>query len=344
MTNKEKILFIQTAFPGDAILTLPALQMLKQANPDSLIDVLCIPGTKEIFESSESVDNLIVLDKKGIHKSIFKTYKFSGELSKNNYSKVYSAHRSFRTALIVLNLQVEESFGFDNSSLMHVYKNIVPYHFNKHEVQRNLDLIGFEYDNLSWKIKPIVNTTIEVKSKVKEFILSNELNKGFIAVAPASIWNTKMYPAESYIKIIDHLIDKENKVVLIGSKDEYEYLQTISEQCSKNVVNAAGKFSIVGSIELIKNAELLICNDSAPTHMGMAAGVKTLTIYCSTIPGFGFYPYSENSDYLSYDDLKCKPCGIHGYKECPINTFDCGNKLKPDLIIKKIEEMLVGKH
>lgn len=91
MTNKEKILFIQTAFPGDAILTLPALQMLKQANPDSLIDVLCIPGTKEIFESSESVDNVIVLDKKGIHKSILKTYKFSGELSKNNYNKVYSA-------------------------------------------------------------------------------------------------------------------------------------------------------------------------------------------------------------------------------------------------------------
>ncbi|MDT3696310.1 MAG: glycosyltransferase family 9 protein [Ignavibacterium sp.] len=344
MTEKQKILFIQTAFPGDAILTLPALQILKQSNPDCLIDVLCIPNTKEIFESSESVDNVIVLDKKGKHKSIFKTLKFSDELSKNNYCRVYSAHRSFRTALIVLNLRVKDSFGFDNSSLMHVYKNLVPYHLSKHEVQRNLDLIGYKYDNVNWKIKPIVKTTAEKKEKVREFILSNELSSGFIAVAPASIWNTKMYPAESYIKIINYLIDKENKVVLIGSKDEHEYLQTISDKCSKNVVNAAGKFSIVESIELIKSAKLLISNDSAPTHMGMAAGIKTLTIYCSTIPGFGFYPYSENSDYLSYDDLKCKPCGIHGYKKCPIKTFDCGKKLKPDLIIKKIEEMLIGRH
>ncbi len=344
MTEKQKILFIQTAFPGDAILTLPALQMLKKSYPDCLIDVLCIPSTKEIFQSSDSVDNVLVLDKRGIHKSIFKTYKFSNELSENGYSKVYSAHRSFRTSFIVLNLQVKESFGFDNSSLMHTYKNIVPYHINKHEVQRNLDLLGYEYDNVSWKIKPVVKTSEEIKEKVNKFILNNGLNKGFIVVAPASIWNTKMYPAESYIKIINYLTDKENKVVLIGSKEEAEYLKTISGKCKNKIINAAGEFSIVESIELLKNAELLICNDSAPTHMGMAAGVKTLTIYCSTIPGFGFYPYSENSDYLSYDDLKCKPCGIHGYKKCPINTFDCGKKLSPDLIIKKIEEMLVGKH
>jgi len=344
MSEKQKILFIQTAFPGDAILTLPALQMIKQSNPDCLIDVLCIPGTKEIFSASESVDNVIVLDKRGKHKSVFKTYKLSNELSENRYTRVYSAHRSFRTALIVLNLQVRESFGFDNSSLMHVYKHIVPYHLNKHEVQRNLDLVGYEYDNDSWKIIPKINTTTETKEKVKEFILNNELDKGFIAVAPASIWNTKMYPAESYIKVINHLIETGNKIVLIGSKDEAEYLQTISDKCKKDVINASGLFSIVESIELLKNAKLLICNDSAPTHMGMAARVKTLTIYCSTIPGFGFYPYSENSDYLSYDDLYCKPCGIHGYKKCPIKTFDCGNKLSPDLIINKIEEMLVGRN
>ena len=49
--NAERILFIQTAFPGDAILTLPAIKKLKDFFPDSTIDVLCIPATKEIFTS-----------------------------------------------------------------------------------------------------------------------------------------------------------------------------------------------------------------------------------------------------------------------------------------------------
>ena len=344
MSERKKILFIQTAFPGDAILTLPALQILKKMEPDSFIDVICIPGTKEIFESSPSVDNVIILDKRGIHRSIFKTYQFSKELSKSGYDKVYSAHRSLRTSLMVLNSQIEESFGFDNSSLMHVYKNVVQYNSAKHEVMRNLDLVGFEYDEESWKIIPIINVSLENKNLVKDYILKNELGDNFIAIAPSSIWKTKMYPAEHYSKIIDELTQKGYKVVLIGSKDEKDYLDSFVHQDQNNVINSAGVFSIVQSIEFLNHARLLICNDSAPTHMGMAAEIKTLTLYCSTIPEFGFYPYSRNSDYLSYDDIECKPCGIHGYQSCPLKTFDCGIKLSPERVIKKIEEMLVERN
>lgn len=341
MSLNNRIIFIQTAFPGDAILTLPALQMLKQTDPYNSIDVLCIPKTKEIFESSPSVDNVIVIDKRGKHKSIFATYKFSNELSKNGYNKLYSAHRSLRTSLMVLNLHIEESFGFDNSSLMHVYKNVVHYNSSKHEVMRNLDLVGFDYDEESWKIKPIIDVSIENKNLINDFICKNELVSGFAAIAPSSIWNTKMYPAEYYSRLIDRLLEKKLKIVLLGSKDEAEFLDSFTNHSSKRVINTAGMFSIVQSIELLKHSSILICNDSAPTHMGMAANVSTLTLYCSTIPDFGFYPYYGKSYYLSYNDLKCKPCGIHGYQSCPLKTFDCGIKLTPDLVIEKIEEMLL---
>jgi heptosyltransferase-2 len=68
--NIERILFIQTAFLGDAILALPAIQKLKELNPDLLIDVLCIPETEEIFSASASVNKAIIIDKKNQHKSI----------------------------------------------------------------------------------------------------------------------------------------------------------------------------------------------------------------------------------------------------------------------------------
>ena len=65
MTEKKNILVIQTAFIGDAILTLPMLQKLKGMNPDSELDVIAIPGTAQIFNSSPAVDEVIILDKKG---------------------------------------------------------------------------------------------------------------------------------------------------------------------------------------------------------------------------------------------------------------------------------------
>lgn len=60
----DKILVIQTAFPGDAILTLPLIQKYSEIFNDALIDVICIPSTKEIFEACTEVNKVIVLDKK----------------------------------------------------------------------------------------------------------------------------------------------------------------------------------------------------------------------------------------------------------------------------------------
>ena len=78
----ERILIIQTAFLGDAILTLPMIQKLKESNPSSLIDVICIPSTREIFAHSNCVHDTIVLHKRGEHRSAFKLMKFAKNLKK----------------------------------------------------------------------------------------------------------------------------------------------------------------------------------------------------------------------------------------------------------------------
>jgi len=338
--NCNRILFIQTAFPGDAILTLPALKKLKEYFPDCSLDVLCIPATKEIFEASPFIDRTIVIDKKGIHKSLIRTYRFIKQLKLNNYTRVYSSHRSLRTSLIVLLLEVRETFGFDNSTLMHVYKNLIQYKSEKHEVQRNFDLVGFEYDEESWRIVPEMVSDEQSVEKINLFIKQNDLENGFIAIAPGSVWNTKQYPPEYFEVIIKHFVDSQINVVLIGGENDKIISDNIASRFSSNVFNTAGDFSIVESIELLKNAKLLLSNDSAPTHMGMCADIKVLTIYCSTIPEFGFYPYNKKSSSVSFKDLKCKPCGIHGHIVCPIKTFDCAMKLLPDQIIMKVEEML----
>ena len=76
MKEEKKILIIQTAFPGDAILTLPFIQELKKQNPNYLIDVLCIPLTAEIFLAFPYINSVISIDKKGKQKSFFAFIKF----------------------------------------------------------------------------------------------------------------------------------------------------------------------------------------------------------------------------------------------------------------------------
>ncbi|NWF87991.1 MAG: glycosyltransferase family 9 protein [Ignavibacteriaceae bacterium] len=335
----ENILIIQTAFPGDAILTLPMIEKLKEKYPESFIDVLCIPSTSEIFSASPFIHNVIVLDKKKSHKSLYKLLKFSSELKKHGYKRIYSPHRSLRTAILVMQTGVRETYGFSNSSFPHVYKYLIDYRQNEHEVKRNLDLIGFNSNPDEWRILPKLTVSSQSQEKVRKFIAANELSGNILAVAPGTIWETKKYPERYFREIINSFVDKSFKVLIVGGKaDEELGLRLASDQ--KNVIVTCGLFSIIETIEILKKVKILISNDSAPAHMGVCADIPVLTIYCSTIPHFGFYPYNKKSSYISFEDLKCKPCGIHGFKQCPVNTFDCGYNLSPKFVISKIEEML----
>jgi len=336
--DRNKILIIQTAFLGDAILTLPMIQELSKKNPSAKIDVISIPSTAEIFKSSPYINDVIVLDKRGRQKSLFNLLRFVLFIRKQNYIKIYSPHRSMRSSLIVFFSNVKETFGFENSALSFVYKNVIPYETGLHEVARNLRLIGLENEKDDWKIKPEISIRKDGVKKI-DSVLIKTAGKKIIAVAPGSVWQTKKYPFEYYIKVIEYILYKNFFVVLIGGTEDKELCDSLA--CNNENINSlAGKLSIVESIELLKRCSLIICNDSAPTHMGMIADIPILTIYCSTVPGFGFYPYNERSDFISFDDLNCKPCGIHGHKKCPVKTFDCGYKLSVKTVCEHIEKLL----
>ncbi len=335
----ERILVIQTAFIGDAILTLPMIQKLKENYPQSHIDVIAIPSTSEIFRSSPFVNDTIVLDKRNKHKSIRSLIKFAKELRSKNYSFVYSPHRSFRTALLVLLLNTKVSFGFETASLRHVYKNLIKYSLDEHEVKRNLKLAGFNSSNEEWRILPQINIGTTIIEKINNEIIFFA-GKKLAAIAPGSVWETKKYPFEYFYEIIKYLVSIDYFVILIGGKEDIDLCDALENKFNEAVKSFAGSLSLIESIELLKRCKFLVCNDSAPTHMGMCVDIPTITIYCSTSKSFGFYPYNEKSISISYDDLECKPCGIHGYKECPIKTFDCGINLKPKKVIDAIKKIV----
>lgn len=335
---QEKILVIQTAFLGDAVLTLPMIQKLKEKYPTSEIDVLCIPQSKELFQHSKSVNDVISYNKRGEQKSFLSFLKLIFLIRGKKYSHIYSPHRSFRSSLIVYLSGAGTTVGFDKASISFVYGTLIKYVKEKHEVARNLDLIGFDTNNDNWKILPIVEINKSLESNTEK-IIGNPTNKKIAAIAPGSVWKTKIYPRENYIEIIKYLIKKNYFVVLVGGKDDELLCRGIEKEFLESVKSFAAKLSIIESVSLLKKCSILISNDSAPTHLGMIANIPTLTIYCSTIPDFGFAPYNDKSEYVSYDDLICKPCGIHGRNQCPIQTFDCGYKLLPQIVFTSIDKM-----
>jgi len=327
------ILVIQTAFPGDCLLTLPLIDKINKKYTHSIIDVVSIPATKDIFKLSMYINNIYVLDKRNAHKSILEVIKFSKELKQNKYDLVISPHRSVRSTLISWIVNSKSSIGFDKASFSFLYSSVIKYRDDYHEVRRNLSLIGYEKE---YKDIPEINFSDSGIQKIQGLVNSNSKN---IIIAPSTVWETKKYPSESFIEIGKYFKNEGFDIYIIGGEGDKEYCENIAMKIG-GVRNLAGELTFEESILLIKNSKLIICNDSAPTHMAMLAKAAVLTIYCSTVPNFGFYPYSLNSSFIGLEDLDCKPCGIHGHNKCPKGTFECGINLTPDSVIKEAENLL----
>lgn len=333
-----KILVVQTAFPGDAILTLPLLQEIKKNYTSAVLDVLCIPSTTIIFSSSPIVDNIIEFDKKGKDKNFFALFRLIKKLRREKYKIIFSPHRSVRSSIITFFSKPEYSCSFDKSALSFLYKKTVKYRNNWHEVRRNLSLLDDSYINENWKILPQIIIDDDQKEKVDRSLAASIFSK-FIVLAPGSVWETKKYPVDYFKSIASELVKRNYSIITIGGKEDFELGEIISRN-NLQIFNFCGEFNFIQSIYLLTKAELLISNDSAPTHLGMCADIPVLTIYCSTVPDFGFYPYNDSSRFISFEELDCKPCGIHGYHKCPQAHFNCGYYLNHETVLNEALSIL----
>ncbi|MDZ4711183.1 MAG: glycosyltransferase family 9 protein [bacterium] len=339
-----KILIIQTAFLGDVILTLPLVQVLNQKFPKSKIDFLCIPQTSGLLKNNPFINETIVYDKRNSgNRSLDELIK---TLKSNEYDVIISPHRSFRSSMISYFSKARNTISFNTSSFSFLYRHRVSYFGSSHEIQRNLKLLeplGIIEDSI---IQPELFPGTEEETKVNEFFLENKIDQKekIIAVAPGSVWFTKRFPEEKFVKLCDLLSENEFRIILIGGKDDEKYCSFIKKKSiNRNIINAAGNFSILESAEIIKRSALLVSNDSAPLHIADAVGTPVIAVFGATIPQFGFYPYGKKDVIIETNGLKCRPCSIHGGNKCPIGTFVCMKNIEEERIAVSIKKILSEK-
>ncbi len=339
----KNILVIQTAFIGDAILTLPLVQVLKRNYPHSSIDVVVVPRTAEIFSNHPAISGIIPYEKRGKDSGLYGFYRLLKQLRKKKYELIVIPHRSLRSALLGWLLKPGISIGFDRSAGRLLFTKVVHYNPDDHEIDRNLSLLNplsiwIDKNELP-QLYPSVEDVQVVNSVLDNFGLGKEYT--IVTVAPGTIWNTKRWPAERFAELCSLLSPNCSAVLLVGGKEDNALCEEIAVMAkAKNIFNAAGKLSLLQSAELIRRSHVVISNDSAPMHIAVAVGTPVAAIFGATIPEYGFSPRGLHDIVIETKGLKCRPCSIHGGKICPIGTFECMKAITPDFVVSKVRQFL----
>ena len=147
-------------------------------------------------------------------------------------------------------------------------------------------------------------------------------------MAPASVWFTKQWHPDQWKKLLA-LVPATTKVYLIGGPGDKEFCSQF-EGIHPHTTNLCGELSLLQSAALMKDAQRVFVNDSAPQHFASAMNAPTTALFCSTVTDFGFGPLAEDSVVMETQlDLSCRPCGLHGHKECPLGHFKCAHSIDP---------------
>ena len=179
--------------------------------------------------------------------------------------------------------------------------------------------------------------------KIDEFVASSDLQneKRLIAIAPGTIWNTKRWLKEQFAALARMLYQKGYAIVLIGGPEDLVLCGQIQELAGDaKIVNASGRLPLLQSAELLRRCRLLVSNDSAPMHLGVAMRTPVVAIFGATVPAFGFAPYGAHDVIVETLGLPCRPCSIHGGEKCPIKTFVCMNNITAERVCEEAMKIL----
>lgn len=318
-----KFLIIRFSSIGDIVLTSPVVRCLKTQYPDAEVHFLTKKKNIDLLQANPYIDKIVLLDD-----SLSSTVR---ELKKERYDYIIDLHNNLRSLRVKLSLRVK-SYSFNKLNIRKLL--YTKFKFNTmpdgHIVDRNLDTLRhFNVINDGNGLDYFI-------PEEEEFPLASlpeHFRNGYIVLVLAGTYATKRLPEAKYRRLIT---STELPFVLLGGRSEKPMAANILAWRTGNVADFTGKLRINQSASLVKNARLVISNDTGLMHIAAAFNKKILSVWGNTSPELGMFPYlsAEGSEILEVKGLSCRPCSKLGYSECPKKQFRCMN----DISEEKIEE------
>lgn len=352
MPSREmiKILVRGTNWLGDAVMTIPALQRLRESFPQAHITLLAPPRAAELFTDFPAVNEIIPYLRKERGKQAFLDAMRS--LRKGNYDVAILFQNAFEAALLSILGGVKVRIGYDTQRrgvlLTHKLQR-GPSHRNRHQTHDYLDLVveaervclGREVAATRQNI-PALIASKEQRQAATALLQRQGVNANSQALIALNVGATnsraKCWPTDRFAALADQMVQKlDARVVLIGTGSERDNAaQVIAQMRQKQAAtNLAGETSIAELIGLLARCNLVVTNDTGPAHVAAALNRPTFTIFGPTNE-FETSPLGLHSEWIRAEGIECARC-MH--RDCPID-HRCMTRLSVDAIAERAFALL----
>lgn len=284
----KRIAIIKLSAMGDIIHAMVALQYIKRKYPNLQIDWFVETAFAPILENNPDINEIIKLDLKSIKKDkkeIINQIKLIKKYEKNSYDLVIDAQGLIKSAIVSFFLG-KNRVGFSKNSTREklasfFYTKRVDIAYDKNVIERNVKVLSqalnFEItkDDILNK-KPFLFYKNE-NEVIYEYLSKDKKNVLFVIGAS---WPSKMYSKEKFAKIINNL--DENCLITWGNEAEKDIADFIANISKAKILP---KLDLNSLKAIMSKVDLVIGNDTGPTHMAWALNISSITLFGNT-PGY----------------------------------------------------------
>lgn len=350
--SPRRIAVWNTAFLGDAVLTLPLLRVLRAAWPQAGLDFYVRGGLAPLFEAQPEIDRVYAYDKRGTARGLGGFWLLGREVAARGYDLWIDAHLSPRSSLMARLSGAPRRVGYAEASLAWwLFTDQVGRRFaERQEIERLLGLLEpldipravLDDETLRW---PELIVPPEARAGAERLLAS--LPPGpVLGVHPGSVWPTKRWTPEGFAFVLRRALEAGACAVLLASPDECGTAREVLRLAegmgdgrplaraaegpggTTRLLDLAGKTSLPVLAAVLGRLQCYLTNDSGPMHLAWAQRTPVTALFGPTVRSLGFAPRGAASTVLEADEA-CRPCGLHGHKHCPRGHFRCMRALDP---------------
>lgn len=286
--QEEKILIIKFGGLGDVILSLDAIFSIYNHHKNDKIVLLTEESFKGIFNKTGFFEEILI-----IKRSLFYLLDLKQIKKKTlhyNFSHVYDLQTSRRSSYYL-------KFFFKKGSITN---GIGMYAKLKHLNSRRNFMHTIDRQKEQMKLSNIKFSIMDDYEWLCDKNIDIPTSK-FALIVPGGSKSRpyKRIPKFVYEKIIEFLLKKKIKPILIGSSDDKKICSQLS-LISKEILNLCTSTSLSQIFSLARHSFLSVGNDTGPMHIIARANKKTLVFFTKFSDPTLCKPTGKNVEIFKY--------------------------------------------
>ena len=289
-----RILIIKPSALGDIALATPVLSSLRASFPNASISWLVRSEFAPLLENNKHLDNIILFDRKLFGKWYYHPraftalVRFIAQLREPKFDLVIDLQGLFRTALFAWFTGSKKRFGMkasrECSHLFYTHR-ISPPSDSQHVIDYYNAVVAATGAK---KITADFNLTCpaDAERDITPLLTAQNIKPHKYAVfVPGSAHLSKCWPAQNFARLAEQITKEFHlPIVAVGTAWEKPIVNQIKSIANAPVINFAGITDIPKLIALLKNAKIVVTNDTGPGHIAAALNVPLVMIFGPTNP------------------------------------------------------------